>query len=226
MLVKNWMSTNAITINTEESLQQAITVMKENNLRHLPVTGKGKLVGMISDQDLKRISTAEATSLELPELIHLLSRTRITSIMSKTPVSIFSDSTLEEAAQLMLKHNIRCLPVTNKENEIIGVITQTDIFRIQTSMIGSGEKGVQLALQIKDFPGSLKEILDTIHSCGGRLASILTSNTRAPQGFNNVYIRLHHLGRNHLDKLLDNIKAEAHLLYMVDISDGRREIWD
>jgi len=101
MLVKNWMSKNVITIGEEDSMQQAATLMREHRIRMLPVMGKGELVGVVSDTDLKRASASGATMLDIHELLYLISKIKISDIMTRNPITVPYDYTVEEAAQLL-----------------------------------------------------------------------------------------------------------------------------
>ena len=98
MLVKNWMSKDAITVDINDSMQDATKLLKENDIRMLPVMKRGKLVGIITDRDLKRASASDATTLEVHELLYLLSSIKIKEIMTKNAITVPFDYTIEETA--------------------------------------------------------------------------------------------------------------------------------
>jgi acetoin utilization protein AcuB len=220
MLVNHWMSKQVITVDANDSMNKAIHLLKEHNIKMLPVMEKGKLVGIVTDRDLKRSSASDATSLEIHELLYLISKIKVKDIMTKNPITIPLDYTIEEAAEVLLKHNISGVPVIDHHGNIVGIITQNDIFRTLISLTGVEKKGIQFGLEVEDRPGSIKEVSDIIRQYGGRMASILTSYDFAPQGFRRLYIRMYGIDRFKLNKLKESLKEKASLLYMVD----RREV--
>jgi len=223
MLVKNWMSKPAITIDLEASMNDAIKLLKTHNIKMLPVMEKGKLVGIVTDRDLKRASASDATSLEIHELLYLISKIKIKEIMTKKPITVPEDYTVEETAEILLKHNISGVPVIDQYRDVVGTITQNDIFRILISLTGVAKRGIQFGLEVEDRPGSIKEVTDIIREYGGRMASILTSYDMAPEGFRQVYIRMYGIDRFKLNRLKEVLKEKARLLYMVDRREVHRE---
>jgi acetoin utilization protein AcuB len=225
MLVKNWMSKNVITVNIKDSMQDAIKLLKENDIKMLPVMKKGKLVGIITDRDLKRASASDATTLDVHELLFLLSKIKIKDIMTKDPIMIPDDFTVEETAEILLKNKISGAPVINNEGQVVGTITQTDLFKVLISLTGVGTKGIQFAFLLEDEPGSIKVIADEIRKYGGRMVSILTSYQSAPQGYRRVYIRMYDIERAEIEKLKEEQRQKGTLLYVVDHKKNKREIY-
>jgi len=223
MLVKNWMSKPVITIDVDASMNDAIKLLKNHNIKMLPVMEKGKLVGIVTDRDLKRASASDATSLEIHELLYLISKIKIREIMTQNPITVPHDYTVEETAEILLKHNISGVPVIDQYHEVVGTITQNDIFRILISLTGAEKKGIQFGVEVKDRPGSIKEVTDIIREYGGRMASILTTYDRAPEGFRRVYIRMYGIDRFKVNNLKEAIREKASLLYLVDRREVHRE---
>ena len=223
MLVKNWMSKPAITIDANASMNDAIKLLKNHNIKMLPVMENGKLVGIVTDRDLKRASASDATSLEIHELLYLISKIKIREIMTQNPITVPQDYTVEETAEILLKHNISGVPVFDQYRDVVGTITQNDIFRILISLTGAEKRGIQFGVEVEDRPGSIKEITDVIREYGGRMASILTSYDRAPEGFRRVYIRMYGIDRFKVNKLKEAIREKASLLYLVDRREVHRE---
>jgi len=223
MLVKNWMSKPAITIDADASMHDAITLLKNHNIKMLPVMEKGRLVGIVTDRDLKRASASDATSLEIHELLYLISKIKIKEIMTKNPIKVPEDYTVEETAEILLKHNISGVPVIDQHHNIVGTITQNDVFRILISLTGAEKRGIQFGMELEDRPGSIKEVADVIREYGGRMASILTSYNMAPEGFRRVYIRMYGIDRFKLNRLKEALKEKARLLYLVDRREVQRE---
>ena len=223
MLVKNWMSKPAITINAEASMHDAIKLLKDHNIKMLPVMEKGNLVGIVTDRDIKRASASDATSLEIHELLYLISKIKIREIMTKNPITVPQDYTVEETAEILLKHNISGVPVVDQFSDVIGTITQNDIFRILISLTGAEKRGIQFGVEVEDRPGSTKEVTDIIREYGGRMASILTSYDMAPEGYRRVYIRMYGIDRFKINKLKEAIGEKATLLYLIDRREVHRE---
>ena len=226
MLVKNWMNKKVITVDIDDSMQEATRLLKEHDIRMLPVMKKGKLVGIVTDGDLKEASASDATTLEIHELLYLLSQIKVIEIMTRNPITVPPDYTIEETAQILLEKEISGVPVVDEKGKIVGTITQTDIFKALISLTGFAKRGIQFAFQLEDRPGSIKEVADIIRKNGGRMASILSSYDRVPQGRRNVYIRMYDVDRSRLDQLIRELKEKATMLYMVDQRENRREIYE
>ena len=225
MLVKTWMSKEVITVDSDASMQEAIELLKENNILMLPVMKKSKLVGIITDRDLKRASASDANSLEIRELKYLISEIKVHEMMSKDPVTVPFDYTLEETAEVLLSHKISGAPVVDHEKNIIGVITKKDLFRALMSLTSLEIRGIQFAFQIEDRPGSIKEIADIFRKYGGRIASILSSCNSAKDGYRNVYFRIYEADRSKLQQLKAELNGQSKMLYMVDLLNNEREIY-
>jgi len=225
MLVKNWMSKDVITVDVNDSMHDAMRLLREHDIRMLPVMKKGRLVGIVTDRDLKKASASDATTLEVHELLYLLTKIKVKDIMTRDPITVPQDYTVEETAQVLLENKISGAPVVDAGGKVIGTITQTDLFRVLISLTGIGSGGIQFGFQIEDRAGSIKEVADIIREFGGRMVSILTSYDHVPEGYRNVYIRMRNIERSRLPKLKDSLGAKASLLYMIDHKENRREIF-
>ena len=225
MLVSNWMSKNVITVDVDDSMQNAMKLMKENGIRMLPVLKKEKLVGVVTDRDLKRASASDATTLDIHELLYLISKIKVGSIMTQNPVTVPRNFTVEETAVVLLRHKISGVPVVDQNGKVVGIITQADLFRVLISLTGVGKGGIQFAFQLEDRPGSIKEVADIIRLYGGRMVSILTSYEGVPDGYRKVFIRMHSIERTRLQQLKEELSYKAALIYMVDHRENVREIY-
>jgi acetoin utilization protein AcuB len=225
MLVKNWMNPNVITVDEDDSMQDAMNLLKQHRIRMLPVTRKGKLVGIVTDRDLKRASASDANTLDIHELLYLISRIKVKNIMTRTPITVSPDLTVEETAEIMLQNKISGAPVLGAEGKIVGIITQSDLFRLLIALTGVGKRGIQFAFQIEDRSGSIKELADIIREYGGRIISILTSYDRVPEGYRKVYIRTFNVDRQKLAALTEKLNAIAVPLYVVDHRENTRKIY-
>jgi acetoin utilization protein AcuB len=199
MLVENWMSKDVVTVDVNDSMQYATRLLKEHKIRGLPVMEKGKLVGIVTDRDLKRASASDATTLEIHELLYLISKIKIKDIMTKNPITIPLDYTIDEAAGVLLENKLTGAPVVDNEGKVVGVITQTDIFRVLVSFTGVKKAGCQLM-------------------------SILSSHDEQVD-YRHVYIRVCDCDREKLGELKEELKAKANMLYMVDHVERNKEVY-
>jgi acetoin utilization protein AcuB len=225
MLVRNWMNPTVISTESQASMADALQLMKENQIKTLPVFDRETLVGVVTDRDLKRASASDATLLEVHELLHLLSRIKVRDIMSRNPITIPDTYTVEEAAEVLHDHHISGAPVMDAKGRMVGMISQNDLFNALMSLTGVKRRGIHLAFEVEDRPGSIKDLADIIRRYGGRMASILSSYDRAPQGFRHVYIRAYQVDRGKIGAMLEELQATAKLRYMVDHREKRREIF-
>lgn len=216
MLVKNWMTSNPISVEPETSLVDAEHLMKENNICCLPVIKSGKLAGLVTEHDLEKAMASSRMTLGTYEYLDLLCRSKVKQIMIKDPVTIREDQTVGEATAKMLRHNISHLPVTRNGNELVGIITDTDIYRLMVKLEGIYTGGVQFALELEDRAGSIEEVEDVIRNYGGMVMSTLTSYENAPEGFRMVYISVKGMDRSRLKELSDRLEKNFRVLYVMD----------
>ncbi len=214
MLVKKWMTTDVTTIDEDTSMMKASVIMKEKKIRSLPVVDKkGKLVGIVSDRDLRAAAPSKATTLDVYELNYLLSTMKIKDIMTQNVVFVRPDETVEFAAILMLENKISALPVLNDKDDLVGIVTQTDIFKVLIHIVGIYTAGIQFAFSLEDRPGSIKEVADVIRAYGGRIVSILSTRETAEEGRRNVYIRCSQLPEDKLRDLVKELEDKFVVLY-------------
>lgn len=146
--------------------------MQERKFRRLPVVdAKGKLVGIVAERDLLYASPSPATSLSVWEMNYMLSKIKIERLMSREIVTTTPDTVLEAAAHLMVVHRIGGLPVV-EEGQVVGIITETDIFKALVAMFGGGESGLRLTLAVPKGKGVLAKISQAVFELGGEIVSI------------------------------------------------------
>ena len=160
MYVKDNMVSSPITIRPEQSVSEAVDLMSENGLHRLPVVdGGGKLVGLVTESVITSNTPNNATSLSVFELNYLLNKLSINDIMIKDVITIGKDALLEEAATLLRKNDIGCLPVVDEENKLIGIITHNDIFTAFIDLLGYNHNGIRYVISIpEDHPGIMEDI--------------------------------------------------------------------
>jgi CBS domain-containing protein len=132
-LVKDWMTKNVITVLPDTSLPEAHKIMMEKTIRRLPVVNKhGKLIGIITRGDVRGGEPSQATSLSIWEINYLLAQLNVKEIMTKNTITLPDTATVGTAAQTMLENQISGLPIINGTGEVVGIITESDIFRMVT----------------------------------------------------------------------------------------------
>jgi len=225
MLVKHFMTKHVFTVEPEESMQRALNLLKEHKVNMLPVVQEGNVVGIVSDRDLKRASASDATVLDAHELRYLLNKIKIKDIMSKNPVTVPPDYTIEETAEVLMTHHISGAPVLDEQGRMVGVITRNDLFKALIALSGLGKKGILFAFQVEDRPGTIKEISDVIRQYGARIGSIMTSYDRVREGWRNVFIRAYDIDRSRMDQMLQDLQRQAQMLYLVDHKENVRRIF-
>ena len=136
MTIEKAMSSTVVTIDADDTLLHATRMMKDNRIKHLPVVDRsGALVGIVTDRDLKKASASDATTLEVHELLYLLDKVTIQSIMSKNVVTVDKGTPLKQAALLMVDKGIGCLPVMDGK-QLVGIATRTDVLRYFAGLDG------------------------------------------------------------------------------------------
>lgn len=215
MLIKDWMTRDPITITDDTSMIKAIHIMKQHRFRRLPVVHEGKLVGMVTDRDLKEASPSKATTLDVHELYYLLAELQVKEIMTRNPLSVSEVDTVEHAAQLMLEHTISGLPVVEATGGLVGIITQSDIFRAFMHISGILQGGVQFALRLEDRPGLIKEVVDLLRARGARFVSLLSSYATAREGYRDVYLRVKNLTPEAVQSARAELASHYEILYVI-----------
>ncbi len=166
MLVGERMSRPPIIIGPEMSIHDALALFKKEHIRRAPVIKGGKLVGIVSEKDLLNASPSPATTLSVWEMHYLLSKLTAAEVMTKNVITVSEDTPIEEAARIMADNKIGGLPVV-KGSRVVGIITETDLFKMFLELMGAREKGVRVTALIEDKPGTLAKITRAIADAGG-----------------------------------------------------------
>ncbi len=174
MLVGERMSHPVITIHPKMPMQDALNLMRREHVRRFPVVDKrGRLVGIVSEKDLLDATPSDATSLSIYEVNYLLSKITVKEIMTVHIITITEDTPIEEAARIMADNKIGGLPVI-RENEVVGIITETDLFKIFLELLGAREPGVRIAALVPNIPGELAQLTKAIFEVGGNVVALGT----------------------------------------------------
>lgn len=175
MLVGERMSRPVITVHPEVAILEAQKLMQREGIRRLPVVDQaGHLVGLVSERDLLHASPSDATSLSVWELNYLISRISVEDVMVKDVTTVSKDTPVEVAARIMADKKIGGLPVVDN-SEVVGVITETDLFKIFLEMLGARSAGMRVTTMVPNIPGELAQITTAIHGAGGNIISLSTA---------------------------------------------------
>jgi acetoin utilization protein AcuB len=174
MLVGERMTSPALTIGPEMGVQDALALMHRDHVRRFPVVdSRGNLVGIISEKDLLDATPSDATTLSVWEINYLLSKLTVEKIMTKKVITITRDTPVEEAARIMADKKIGGLPVV-EDNKVVGIVTETDIFKLFTEVLGARIHGIRLTVQMTDEPGGLLKLIGAISGAGANIISLTT----------------------------------------------------
>ena len=171
MFVKDRMTVNPLTSTENTPILEAGELMRKNKFARLPVVRDGKIIGIITEEDLLKVSPSMATTLSVWELNYVLSRLLVKDAMTKNPVTISADATLEEAALVMHTKNIGALPVVEQE-KLVGIITESDIFDSFLDLMGLKQTGTRLTIEFEDRVGAIADLTEVIKEMGINIVSL------------------------------------------------------
>jgi acetoin utilization protein AcuB len=181
MLVRNRMTFDPVTVTPDTSFPEAFEIIREKRIRHLPVVdGSGRLLGVVARTDLLHASPSKATTLSVFEMGFLLARLRVGEVMTSPPVTVSEEAPLEEAARMMVEKKIGCLPVM-RDGELVGLITETDIFETFVEILGGGEASLRVTVRVADVRGELARLAGVIAGLGGNICSVALFRGEAPE---------------------------------------------
>ncbi|NWG34946.1 MAG: CBS domain-containing protein [Chloroflexi bacterium] len=170
MFVGERMSRPVISVTPETPISDALVMFKKEHIRRAPVMKDGKLVGIVSEKDLLNASPSSATTLSIWEMNYLISKVKVKNVMTKKVITVNRDTPIEEAARIMADKKIGGLPVVDGER-VVGMITETDLFKVFLELMGARDKGVRVTATIEDKPGELAKVTKAIANAGGNFIS-------------------------------------------------------
>lgn len=225
MLVKDWMTGPVVAADANDTVHRLVVLMMDHEIGILPVLDEGKLVGIITEEDLRRVTPLGTNLSDIPQIVDHLSTVQVRSIMTREPVSVRPDYTLEEAAAVLLRRKEYGCPVLDYEDRIVGMITKDDLFKAMISLSGLVRKGLQFGFLIEDKPGHIQRVIDTLRRYHARLVSILCPYESAPEGHRYLYVRAFNIDRDKLPQLKEELKDKGKLIYIVDHRENIREMY-
>jgi acetoin utilization protein AcuB len=175
MNVAKRMMRNPVHVDENDSMKKAMDMLREHEIRHMPVLKDGeKLVGILSERDIKQASPSPATALEIREIYYLLDKVKVKQIMTRRPYTISSTAPIEEAALILREKKIGCLPVV-EEGRLVGIITETDILDAFIESMGVSGPGYRVELALPNRPGMLYEVLKLLKDFDVDIVSVATA---------------------------------------------------
>ncbi len=205
MLIRDWMTTNVISVTPETSMLKASKLMKERGIRRLPVVdGTGRVIGIVSDRDIKEASPSKATTLDAHELYYLLSELTVKGIMTSNPITVTPEDSVEKVALLMEEKGFGGIPVVDEKGIAVGIITARDIYKIFIAISGARQGGIQFTFLPEDKPGALCTILEAFRPHNANIISVLT-DIRGTSARSLVYVRIQPMERSAEEALIADL---------------------
>lgn len=172
MLVRDRMARNPVTTYPTATVPDALQVMRGSRVRQLPVVSqKGRLLGIVSLEDLLRVSPSPASSLSVHEMNYLLEQLRVEEVMTREVITVTEDMALEEAGRIMAEHKISGVPVM-RGDDLVGIITESHLFNVLVELFGASKPGVRLTIYVPEVPGTLAKIASAVSALGGIFVAV------------------------------------------------------
>jgi len=200
MFVRNKMTANPFTISPDQTIPDAHELMEQHGVKRLPVVKNGKLVGLVTKEDILRATPSKATTFSIGELTYLLSKMKISQIMTKDIITISQDALLEEAATLMRDNDVGALPVVDGD-KLVGIITESDIFDAFIQLLGFREPGTRLTVEAIDAPGTLSRLTSIIGQFNVNITHVAVY--RGSSGKSAIVIGINSLNTLEIEKAIE-----------------------
>ena len=210
MLVRERMTRHPVTVSPDTPISEALDLMRREKVRRLPVLGKeGRLVGIVLEKDLLYASPSPATSLSIHEMHYLLSKLTVAEVMSRDVITVDEITPLEEAARIMVDNLISGLPVM-RDGHLVGIITETDLFKVFLELLGAREKGLRLTMYVPDRKGMLASITGAIAALGGDIVSLSTFwGKDLTTGVITLKVREHTVSKRQLVEAMEGLSLDV-----------------
>ena len=203
MLVGERMKHPVITVPPDMPIVDALNLMRREHIRRTPVVKDGKLVGIVSEKDLLNASPSPATSLSVWELNYLISKIDVNEIMTKKVLTVTEDMPIEEAARIMADNKIGGLPVM-RNSHIVGIITETDLFKVLLELMGARYSGVRVTVLVREERGQLAKLSQAISNVGGNFVAFGMFQAEDP-AHRMVTFKVDGLSKDHVKAIIEPI---------------------
>lgn len=174
MFVKDWMKKDVITVEESCTVLDAMHIMRENNIRRLPVLKNGKLVGIVTEKDIKGFTPSKASTLDIYEVHKIVAKTLVREVMTREVITVSPEDTIERAALILRDMRFGGLPVVEKDDKIVGIITAVDIFDVFVEAMGMRKPGFRINITTEDKPEAIPEIATTLKTHALNIISLVT----------------------------------------------------
>ena len=185
LLVRDWMTEHLVTLSPEASVAEALTLCRKRRIRHIPILEQGRLVGIVSDRDLRDASPA----LGDPERARTLQEIRVADVMTREVITVDPQDSIENAAQQMYELKIESLPVVSEgavadagstvaEEEVLGIVTSSDVMRALVTLAGLPEPGCRIEVSVPNREGILAEVAGKIRDLEVDIFNVLSDPDR------------------------------------------------
>jgi acetoin utilization protein AcuB len=182
MLVRECMTANPITVPPDTAVSAALRLMRDKKVRRFPVLdAHGALVGIVSDKDLLHVAPSPATTLAIWEIPELLAKVTVEKVMAREVITASEETPLEEAARIMADNRIGGLPVM-RDRRVVGIITETDLFKALLRLLGGRRPGVRLTVAVPDVKGMIAKVTTAIFGVGGNIVGLGLRDVAGPNG--------------------------------------------
>lgn len=176
MRIKKRMTRTPITAKPKTTYNEALALMEQNDIQHLPIlNNKKELVGIVSRSDMLEAEPSRVSTLSVYEIVSLLEKVTMEQIMSHPVLTVEEDCSVSNAAHYMLENSVGCLPVVNSDQELVGIITDTDIFKAFVEVSGGGEPGTRIEAKMPNKMGQLAGFTQAITNAGSWIVAITIS---------------------------------------------------
>lgn len=206
MLVREYMTSPAITVAPDTSIHDAQKMLREHKVRRLPVVERGKLVGIVTQAKLAEVTPSSATSLSVWELNYLLAKMKVKDVMQRDVITVTPDTTIEAAVTMGQERGVGTLPVVEFDR-VVGIVTTTDLYRILTDVLAFGETGVRLRLHDPARLGPQGGVTDIIAKHGATIMSMFYTAPRLTAPRKDLVI---HLDVTDAGRIVDDLKARGY----------------
>jgi len=172
LLVRDWMTGNLVTLSPKASVAEALTLCRERRIRHIPIVEEGRLIGIVSDRDLRDASPALGDA----ERASTLQEKRVGDVMTREVSTTVPEESIENVAQEMYELKIGSLPVVAEEDEekLLGIVTSSDVMRALVTLAGLPEPGYRIEVRAPDRAGILVEVAGKFQDLGADIFSVLS----------------------------------------------------
>lgn len=207
MIIRYVMTKSPVTVSEDMTVTEAKAIMSKNGFSKLPVLDKSKrLIGLITKNDIQKASPSDATTLDMFELGYLLSKLTVGKYMTKKVITVQDTEVVEEAARIMVDNKIGCVPVM-KDDVLVGIVTENDLFRLFTEIFGARHSGVRAVISLPDKPGQLAKITGDIADLKGNLISVVTREMK-DQAVRRSTLKVTGISLQQMETILKNSGAQ------------------